>query len=47
MLQVKPLHGAFTITPSPNATWGLHLADANIALGNLANLVRRQIRAYN
>jgi hypothetical protein len=47
VLQVRPLNGAHEFTPSPDATWGLHLADANIALGQLANLVRRQIRAYN
>jgi hypothetical protein len=46
VLQVKPLRGASTFTPTPDATWGLHLADANIALGNLTNLVRRQIAAY-
>ena len=47
VLQVKPLRGAFPFTPIPDATWGLHLTDANIALGNLANLVRRQIRAHD
>ena len=47
VLQVRPLRGAFPFTPSPDATWGLHLADANIALGDLADLVRRQIRAYD
>ena len=26
--------------------WGLHLVDANIALGNLADLVRHQISLY-
>jgi Protein of unknown function (DUF3089) len=36
----------FTITPTPDATWGTHLVDANIALGNLTNLVRRQIAIY-
>ena len=45
VLQVKPLRGAFTLTAVPDATWGLHLTDANIALGQLANLVRRQIKA--
>ena len=40
VLQVKPLHGAHPFTPTPDATWGLHLTDANIALGQLANLVR-------
>ena len=39
------LRGAFPFTPTPDATWGLHLADANIALGRLADLVRRQIHA--
>ena len=34
------------ITPLPDATWGLHLVDANIALGNLADLVRHQISLY-
>ena len=47
VLQVRPLRGAHLFTATPDATWGLHLADATIALGNLANLVRRQIRAYN
>ena len=30
----------------PNAAWGLHLTDANIALGNLVTVVRHQISAY-
>jgi pimeloyl-ACP methyl ester carboxylesterase len=47
VLQVRPLGGAFPFTPTPDATWGLHLTDANIALGNLANLVRNQIKAYD
>jgi hypothetical protein len=47
VFQVKPLRGAFPLTPIPAATWGIHLSDANIALGNLANLVRRQIGAYD
>jgi hypothetical protein len=46
VLQVKPLRGATTLSPSPDATWGLHLADANIALGELAGLVARQIADY-
>jgi hypothetical protein len=36
----------FKLTASPDATWGLHLADANIALGNLADLMRHQIALY-
>lgn len=46
VLQVRPRNGAFPFTPSPDASWGLHLADANIALGELANLVKRQIAVY-
>ncbi len=46
VLQLTSLNGAPTLNALPDATWGLHLADANIALGNLARLVRRQIKAY-
>jgi Protein of unknown function (DUF3089) len=46
VLQVKPVAGAFKFTPLPDATWGLHLTDGNIALGDLSSLVRRQIAAY-
>ena len=46
VLQVKPLRGAFPFTPTA-PTWGVHLADASIALGELADLVRRQIHAYD
>jgi pimeloyl-ACP methyl ester carboxylesterase len=46
VLRVKPLNGALPFTPSPDATWGLHLSDANIALGELADLVRHQIADY-
>jgi hypothetical protein len=31
---------------SPTPEWGLHLADANIAQGDLVRVLRRQIRAY-
>jgi hypothetical protein len=46
VLQLRPVSNLFTLTPVPDATWGLHLGDANIALGNLTNLVRRQIALY-
>jgi Protein of unknown function (DUF3089) len=46
VLLVKPVGSTFALTPLPDATWGLHLVDANIALGNLANFVRRQISLY-
>ena len=46
VLQVTPLDGAQTPSPSPNATWGLHLIDANIELGDLLTVVRREAGAY-
>jgi hypothetical protein len=30
----------------PDATWGLHLFDAKIALGNLVSVVRSQIAPH-
>jgi hypothetical protein len=38
--------GAPTHRAVPNAAWGLHLTDANIALGNLVTTVRHEISAY-
>ena len=32
--------------PSPDATWGLHLLDANVALGDLVKLIATQARAF-
>jgi hypothetical protein len=46
VLQITALHGAQTATPSPDPTWGLHLVDANIALGNLLTVVRSEAAAY-
>jgi hypothetical protein len=46
VLQVTPRAGAPKLVATPTAGWGLHLSDANIALGNLLGLVRRQIAAY-
>jgi hypothetical protein len=46
VLQVTALGGAQTATPSPDPTWGLHLLDANIALGNLISVVRAEANAY-
>jgi hypothetical protein len=46
VLRVKPVGTTFTLTPLPDATWGLHLVDANIALGDLSNFVRHQISLY-
>jgi hypothetical protein len=46
VLQITPVNGAPDLRPIPDATWGLHLVDANIALGNLVSLVRQQIDSY-
>ena len=46
VLRLSPRGNVFRLTATPDAGWGLHLADANIALGDLVNLVRRQIRVY-
>jgi hypothetical protein len=46
VLLITPRPGAQQIRPSPSATWGLHLVDANIALGNLEDLVHTQAKAF-
>jgi Protein of unknown function (DUF3089) len=46
VLQVVGVPGAPALAPWPVPSWGLHLTDANIALGDLEALVRRQARAY-
>jgi len=46
VLMISPLAGARTLTPSPTPAWGLHLADVNIALGDLVDLVGRQAKTY-
>jgi Protein of unknown function (DUF3089) len=46
VLQTAPRAGAPTFNPSPDAGWGLHLTDANIALGDLVDLVRAQAARY-
>lgn len=45
-LIVAPVDGAPALTAVPDPSWGLHLADVNIALGNLTRLVAAQSRAY-
>ena len=44
VLLVTPAPGTPTPRPSPTPDWGLHLTDGNIALGDLVDVVRRQIR---
>jgi hypothetical protein len=46
VLEVAGAPGAPALRPVPTPAWGLHLTDANIALGDLEALVRRQARAY-
>jgi hypothetical protein len=46
VLLARPLRGARRLAASPDATWGLHLADMNLALGELVELVRGQGERY-
>jgi hypothetical protein len=46
VLRITPRDGAPALRASPDPTWGLHLADGNIALGNLLRLVRSQAHAW-
>jgi len=46
VLRVTPSRGARDFVPSPDAGWGWHLGDMNLALGNLSKLVARQAAAY-
>ncbi len=47
VLQITAAPNGQTPKPSPDVTWGLHLVDANLALGNLLNLVRTQAAAFH
>ena len=46
VLMLKALHGAQVASPAPTPVWGLHLLDANIALGNLISIVHSESIAY-
>jgi len=46
VLRVTPAPGVHDLTPQPDPTWGLHLADMNLSMGTLVDLARRQARAY-
>jgi hypothetical protein len=46
VLEITAQEGAPTLHAVPDATWGLHLVDANIALGNLTALVGTEGNAY-
>jgi hypothetical protein len=45
-LAITPQGGAPALRALPSATWGLHLVDANIALGDLVRLVNAQAVAF-
>jgi hypothetical protein len=47
VLMLSPVGGARTLNPSPDDTWGVHLVDVNIALGNLTKIVGAQSRAWH
>jgi hypothetical protein len=46
VLKITPIGGAPTLKALPDATWGLHLVDANIALGDLSLTVGTQAGRY-
>jgi hypothetical protein len=46
VLRIVPRDGAPVPLPVPDATWGLHLLDANIALGDLVDVVGAQARRW-
>src|SRR5215207_1105387 len=46
VLRIAGAPGAPALRPQPLPSWGLHLVDANIALGDLERLVRGQVAAY-
>jgi hypothetical protein len=47
VLKISRIGAARDLIPVPDATWGLHLADVNIALGDLVNLAGTQSKAYS
>ncbi len=46
VLEISAVGGATTPSPSPTPEWGLHLLDANIALGNLISIVKTEAAAF-
>ena len=46
VLRIAPVGAARALTPSPDATWGLHLVDLNLPLGNLLRIVDAQTNAF-
>jgi hypothetical protein len=46
VLQIQPVGGASKPRQALGPAWGLHLLDANIALGNLVAIVKREASAF-
>jgi hypothetical protein len=46
VLMLEPIGNARRLNPAPEPTWGLHLADGNIALGDLVDVTGLKARAY-
>jgi hypothetical protein len=46
VLEIAARNGAQTPTPAPTPEWGLHLLDANAALGNLIGIVKSESAAW-
>jgi hypothetical protein len=46
VLQITPRRGAMAPVPSPTPQWGLHLLDANVALGDLVRIVKSESAAF-
>jgi hypothetical protein len=46
VLMAQPIGNARKLNASPTPDWGLHLADANLSLGDLVNVVRQEAAAY-
>jgi hypothetical protein len=46
VLMVKGETGAPALTAYPNARWGLHVDDPNVAMGNLVSLVHSEVESY-
>src|SRR3954452_8510391 len=46
VLMISPVDDARTLTPSPDDTWGVHLVDVNIALGNLMKITAAETKVW-
>jgi hypothetical protein len=46
VLMISPVAGARKLNPSPDSTWGVHLVDVNLAMGNLLTIVGAETRTW-